>query len=126
PLLPRNPWLPDWLLEEELAQRVRGRPHELKPLEDELEGRAHEGFAGRARRRRAHRAYAARGRARRTRARGLRRTRACARRTLLSRVMAVYTAIDVGVYSHHLPCRAAFTTFSTATRSCSGTEPFPV
>jgi CobQ-like glutamine amidotransferase family enzyme len=50
PLLPRNPWLADWLLEQALAHRLgsRGAPP-LEPLPDELEGRAHEVSAGRAR-----------------------------------------------------------------------------
>ncbi|HVN61240.1 MAG TPA: hypothetical protein VMT59_08240 [Gaiellaceae bacterium] len=46
PLLPRNPWLADWLLGEALG----GIP--LEPLPDELEMRAHEVSAGRARKRR--------------------------------------------------------------------------
>jgi CobQ-like glutamine amidotransferase family enzyme len=49
PLLPRNPWLADWLLEQALAHRDGGEPPELAPLEDELEGRAHEVSAERAR-----------------------------------------------------------------------------
>ena len=49
PLLPRNPWLADWLLEQALAHRDGGEPTELTPLEDELEGRAHEVSAERAR-----------------------------------------------------------------------------
>jgi hypothetical protein len=49
PLLPRNPWLADWLLEQALAHRDGGRPPELAPLGDELEGRAHEVSAERAR-----------------------------------------------------------------------------
>jgi CobQ-like glutamine amidotransferase family enzyme len=48
PLLPRNPWLADWLLRQALARRL-GEPPELEPLPDELEGRAHEVAAGRAR-----------------------------------------------------------------------------
>jgi lipid II isoglutaminyl synthase (glutamine-hydrolysing) len=48
PLLPRNPWLADWLIARALAHRL-GRPPELEPLPDELERRAHEVAAGRAR-----------------------------------------------------------------------------
>jgi CobQ-like glutamine amidotransferase family enzyme len=48
PLLPRNPWLADWLLAQALARRL-GEPPALDPLPDELEGRAHEVAAGRAR-----------------------------------------------------------------------------
>ncbi|HEX3225870.1 MAG TPA: hypothetical protein VHQ89_07215 [Gaiellaceae bacterium] len=49
PLLPRNPWLADWLLEQALAHRNGGEPSELAPLEDGLEARAHEVSAERAR-----------------------------------------------------------------------------
>jgi len=49
PLLPRNPWLADWLLAQALAHRTGGAPPELAPLPDELEGRAHEVAAARAR-----------------------------------------------------------------------------
>jgi lipid II isoglutaminyl synthase (glutamine-hydrolysing) len=49
PLLPRNPWLADWLLAQALAHRSGGEPPELEPLSDELERRAHEVSAGRAR-----------------------------------------------------------------------------
>jgi CobQ-like glutamine amidotransferase family enzyme len=49
PLLPRNPWLADWLLAEALAHRSGGDAPELEPLEDELEGEAHAVSAGRAR-----------------------------------------------------------------------------
>jgi CobQ-like glutamine amidotransferase family enzyme len=49
PLLPRNPWLADWLLAQALAHRTGGEPTELEPLPDELETRAHEVSAGRAR-----------------------------------------------------------------------------
>jgi len=49
PLLPRNPWLADWLLEQALAHRDGGDPPELVPLADELERRAHEISAERAR-----------------------------------------------------------------------------
>ena len=49
PLLPRNPWLADWLLEQALAHRSGGEPPHLAPLADELEERAHEVSAERAR-----------------------------------------------------------------------------
>jgi lipid II isoglutaminyl synthase (glutamine-hydrolysing) len=49
PLLPRNPWLADWLLAEALAHRAGGEPVPLEPLPDELERQAHEVSAGRAR-----------------------------------------------------------------------------
>ncbi len=50
PLLPRNPWLADWLLAQALAHRLgAGEAEELEPLPDELEGRAHEVSAARAR-----------------------------------------------------------------------------
>ncbi|HLX31494.1 MAG TPA: hypothetical protein VKR79_01870 [Gaiellaceae bacterium] len=49
PLLPRNPWLADWLLSQALAHAAGGEPPELEPLPDELEGQAHEVSAGRAR-----------------------------------------------------------------------------
>jgi CobQ-like glutamine amidotransferase family enzyme len=49
PLLPRNPWLADWLLGQALAHRSGGEPPELEPLPDELERRAHDISAGRAR-----------------------------------------------------------------------------
>jgi CobQ-like glutamine amidotransferase family enzyme len=48
PLLPRNPWLADWLLAQALAHR-NGDPPQLDPLEDELEAAAHEVSASRAR-----------------------------------------------------------------------------
>jgi hypothetical protein len=48
PLLPRNPWLADWLLRQALARRL-GEAPELEPLPDELESRAHEVAAARAR-----------------------------------------------------------------------------
>ncbi len=47
PLLPRNPWLADWLLVQALAHRS-GEAYELEPLEDELEAEAHEVSAARA------------------------------------------------------------------------------
>jgi lipid II isoglutaminyl synthase (glutamine-hydrolysing) len=49
PLLPRNPWLADWLLAQALAHASGGEPPELEPLADELEAEAHEVAAGRAR-----------------------------------------------------------------------------
>ena len=49
PLLPRNPWLADWLLAQALAHRDGGGPPELEPLPDELERAAHEVAASRAR-----------------------------------------------------------------------------
>ena len=49
PLLPRNPWLADWLLAQALAHRTGVGPTELEPLPDGLETRAHEVSAGRAR-----------------------------------------------------------------------------
>ncbi len=51
PLLPRNPWLADWVLAQALAHRTGGEPPELSPLDDELEARAHAVSAARARRR---------------------------------------------------------------------------
>ena len=48
PLLPRNPWLADWLLAQALAHRT-GNPAQLAPLEDGLEAEAHAVSAGRAR-----------------------------------------------------------------------------
>ncbi len=49
PLLPRNPWLSDWLLAQALAHRSGGEPPELAPLADELEAAAHRVSAERAR-----------------------------------------------------------------------------
>jgi hypothetical protein len=49
PLLPRNPWLADWLLEQALAHRTGGEPPVLEPLADELEAQAHAISAARAR-----------------------------------------------------------------------------
>jgi CobQ-like glutamine amidotransferase family enzyme len=49
PLLPRNPRLADWLLEQALAHRSGGEPPELEPLPDELERRAFATSAERAR-----------------------------------------------------------------------------
>lgn len=48
PLLPRNPWLADWLLAQALAHRL-GEPPELDPLPDDLEAEAHRVAAERAR-----------------------------------------------------------------------------
>jgi lipid II isoglutaminyl synthase (glutamine-hydrolysing) len=48
PLLPRNPWLADWLLARALAHATGGEPPELAPLPDELEAQAHDVSAGRA------------------------------------------------------------------------------
>jgi CobQ-like glutamine amidotransferase family enzyme len=48
PLLPRNPWLADWLLTQALERRL-GEPVELEALDDELEYRAHAVALGRAR-----------------------------------------------------------------------------
>jgi CobQ-like glutamine amidotransferase family enzyme len=50
PLLPRNPWLADWLIAEALARRA-GAPPVLDPLPDELERQAYEVAARRARER---------------------------------------------------------------------------
>jgi CobQ-like glutamine amidotransferase family enzyme len=49
PLLPRNPWLADWLLGQALAHATGGEPPELEPLPDELEAEAHAVSARRAR-----------------------------------------------------------------------------
>jgi len=49
PLLPRNPWLADWLLRQALAHATDGEPPELEALPDELESRAHAVSAERAR-----------------------------------------------------------------------------
>jgi CobQ-like glutamine amidotransferase family enzyme len=48
PLLPRNPWLADWLLAQALGHRT-GEVPQLEPLEDELEAEAHTVSAARAR-----------------------------------------------------------------------------
>ncbi len=50
PLLPRNPWLADWLLEQALAHRTGEEPR-LEPLADELESEAHRVSARRAKER---------------------------------------------------------------------------
>jgi CobQ-like glutamine amidotransferase family enzyme len=47
PLLPRNPWLADWLLAQALAHRT-GQVTDLAPLRDELEAKAHAVSAARA------------------------------------------------------------------------------
>lgn len=47
PLLPRNPWLADWLLAEAVAHATGERPA-FEPLADELEASAHEVSAARA------------------------------------------------------------------------------
>jgi len=49
PLLPRNPWLSDWLLAQALAHRTGGSAPELEPLPDDLEAQAHAVSAERAR-----------------------------------------------------------------------------
>jgi CobQ-like glutamine amidotransferase family enzyme len=49
PLLPRNPWLADWLLAQAAAHRSGGEPPELEPLDDSLEADAHAVSAARAR-----------------------------------------------------------------------------
>ncbi len=48
PLLPRNPWLADWLLAQALAHRT-GEMRELDPLPDDLEAQAHAVSSERAR-----------------------------------------------------------------------------
>ncbi|MEO5576458.1 MAG: glutamine amidotransferase [Gaiellaceae bacterium] len=49
PLLPRNPWLADWLLAQALAHATGGEPPELEPLPGPLETEAHAVSAQRAR-----------------------------------------------------------------------------
>jgi CobQ-like glutamine amidotransferase family enzyme len=49
PLLPRNPWLADWILAQAIAHRTGEAPPLLAPLPDELEAQAHEVAAARAR-----------------------------------------------------------------------------
>ncbi len=49
PLLPRNPWLADWLLAQALAHATTAEPEPLTPLPDELERLAHAVSAARAR-----------------------------------------------------------------------------
>ena len=51
PLLPRNPWLADWLLAQALAHSQNGEPPSLEPLPDDLEAEAFRVAAGRARER---------------------------------------------------------------------------
>jgi hypothetical protein len=51
PLLPRNPWLADWLLGQAIAHRTGGDPPRFDPLPDELEHEAHAVAARRARER---------------------------------------------------------------------------
>jgi CobQ-like glutamine amidotransferase family enzyme len=48
PLLPRNPWLADWLLAQALAHRTGAEPEELGLLDDGLEAAAHAVSASRA------------------------------------------------------------------------------
>ena len=49
PLLPRNPWLADWLLAKALAHATGGEPPALEALPDDLEREAFRVSAGRAR-----------------------------------------------------------------------------
>jgi lipid II isoglutaminyl synthase (glutamine-hydrolysing) len=49
PLLPRNPRLADWLLEQAIGHRTGGEPPTFDPLPDELEAEARQVSAGRAR-----------------------------------------------------------------------------
>jgi lipid II isoglutaminyl synthase (glutamine-hydrolysing) len=49
PLLPRNPWLADWILTQALAHAGGADPEPLEPLDDALELTAHAVSAGRAR-----------------------------------------------------------------------------
>jgi CobQ-like glutamine amidotransferase family enzyme len=49
PLLPRNPWLADWLLVQAIAHATRSPAEPLAPLPDELELLAHGVAAERAR-----------------------------------------------------------------------------
>jgi hypothetical protein len=49
PLLPRNPWLVDWLLAQALGHAQSSDPPRLEPLPDELEAEAFRVAAGRAR-----------------------------------------------------------------------------
>ena len=48
PLLPRNPWLADWLLAQAAAHSTGGEPPVFEPLDDELEAQAHTVSAARA------------------------------------------------------------------------------
>jgi lipid II isoglutaminyl synthase (glutamine-hydrolysing) len=49
PLLPRNPWLADWLLAQAVAHRTSDEPPVFEPLDDSLEVQAHAVSAARAR-----------------------------------------------------------------------------
>jgi len=49
PLLPRNPWLADWLLAQALGHATGAEPPDLEPLPDSLEAEAHAVSAQRAR-----------------------------------------------------------------------------
>jgi CobQ-like glutamine amidotransferase family enzyme len=49
PLLPRNPWLADWLLARALSHGIGGAPPTFDPLDDELEREAFRVAAARAR-----------------------------------------------------------------------------
>jgi len=49
PLLPRNPWLADWVLAQAIAHASGAEAPKLEPLPDELEREAHGVAAGRAR-----------------------------------------------------------------------------
>jgi CobQ-like glutamine amidotransferase family enzyme len=51
PLLPRNPWLADWLLAQAVAHRLGYEPSVFEPLPDDLEHEAHAVSARRARER---------------------------------------------------------------------------
>jgi hypothetical protein len=51
PLLPRNPWLADWLLAQAVAHRTGGDAPRFDPVPDELEHEAHAVAARRARER---------------------------------------------------------------------------
>jgi CobQ-like glutamine amidotransferase family enzyme len=48
PLLPRNPWFADWVLEQALAHASGSDPERLAPLDDALEAEAHRVSAARA------------------------------------------------------------------------------
>jgi CobQ-like glutamine amidotransferase family enzyme len=49
PLLPRNPWLADWILAQAAAHRSGGEPPDFEPLDDALEEAAHGVSSARAR-----------------------------------------------------------------------------
>jgi lipid II isoglutaminyl synthase (glutamine-hydrolysing) len=49
PLLPRNPWLADWMLAQAAAHAGSGEPPLFEPLDDTLEAQAHAVSAARAR-----------------------------------------------------------------------------